>query len=49
MPVMPRLKSKATKIAYKIMGIPNNIRNRKHPWNKQVNERLIFEDTSRIR
>lgn len=49
MPVMPRLKNKATKIAYKIMGIPNNIRNKKRPWSKHVAERLLFEDTSRIR
>lgn len=49
MPLMPRQKSKARKIAYKIMGIPNNIKHQKPPWSEKVARRLLFEDTSRQR
>ena len=46
MPAMPRIKkSRGTKIAYKIMGVPNNMKNRKDTDNK-VEKRLVFEETT---
>lgn len=49
MPLMPRQNTKARKIAYKIMGKPNNIKFQKPPWSQKVDRRLLFEDTSRQR
>lgn len=49
MPTMPRIKGKATKIAYKILGKPSNIKFSKRPFDKKINQRLIFEETSRVR
>lgn len=49
MPVAPRAKSKATKIAYKIMGIPANMQSKKDESQKKINERLVFEETQRVR
>lgn len=49
MPAMPRVrKSRGTKVAYKIMGVPNNMKNRKNIDNK-VEERLVFEETNLVR
>ncbi len=49
MPLMPRTNKKARKIAYKILGKPNNIKYQKPPWSAWVDKRLLFEDTSRQR
>jgi len=54
MPGMPRIDKKTTQIAYKIIGIPANLRVKKTNRDKQVdashlNKRLIFEETSRVR
>lgn len=49
MPIMPRFKNKARKIAYKVMGVPNNIKFQKPPYTERVARRLLFEDTSRQR
>lgn len=49
MPIMPRVKSKARAIAYKILGVPNNIKFQKPPYSYKVARRLLFEDTSRQR
>lgn len=49
MPVMKRVKGKATKIAYKILGMPSNIRNYKTKTARVVDERLNSELTSRVR
>lgn len=49
MPAMPRMKSKATKIAYKILGEPLNLQRKRTPSEKKVNKRLIFEETTRSR
>ena len=50
MPIMPRAKGKATKIAYHILGVPDNLRliyksNKK----KKIDKRLTFEETQRVR
>jgi hypothetical protein len=50
MPVAPRQKTKATKIAFKILGKPANLQ--KHKLSKvqqKINNRLIFEETARVR
>jgi|GEM_PF-869124 hypothetical protein len=51
MPAMLRWGKRAIKIAYKIMGVPANIRTdaEKTKSEKKVNKRLVFEETSRVR
>jgi hypothetical protein len=49
MPQMLRTKSKATKIAYKVLGKPLNLQVKKSPKEKRVDRRLIFEETTRVR
>lgn len=49
MPTMPRMDSKETKIAYKILGVPPNISFKRDPKEKRINKRLVFEETIRSR
>ena len=50
MPVMPRIPGKPKKIAYKVLGVPDNIRNaKKTKEQKRINRRLVFEETYRVR
>ena len=50
MPLMPRCHSKATKIAYSILGVPENLRKRRlTKEEKRINRRLLFEETARVR
>lgn len=50
MPAAPRPKGKATKIAYDILGKPQNmINDKKTKKDKLVDKRLDFEDTYRVR
>lgn len=50
MPAMPRLDGKTTKIAYKILGIPANLRKVKKSKKEEFQERkLIQEETYRVR
>lgn len=49
MPAAPRAKTKATKIAYKIMGVPANIQHKRTKAEKKIDHRLLFEETSRVR
>lgn len=48
MPSMPRLKGKPTKIAYKILGVPANLRKQPNR-DPRVDRRLLFEETQRVR
>jgi hypothetical protein len=48
MPAMPRIEGPAKKIAYKILGVPANMKKDKKKQEK-VNKRLIFEETVRVR
>jgi hypothetical protein len=48
MPGMPRLKGKPTKIAYALLGVPLNMQKDKKK-NKQVERKLQFDETSRVR
>ncbi len=49
MPVMPRQNKKATKIAYRILGKPANLKAKPDRKEKSVKARLIFEETMRVR
>ncbi len=50
MPVMPRPKTKATEIAYKVLGKPDNLKKKKRtPLENYINRRLLFEETARVR
>lgn len=49
MPAMPRLSGKAKKIAYKILGMPLNMQVKRAKKDEQVNKRLTFEETARVR
>lgn len=49
MSVMPRPQTKAKKIAYKILGVPQNIAFKRSPMQKYVNKRLMFEETARVK
>lgn len=49
MPTMPRPKGKAKKIAYMILGKPLNLVYDKRPWSQKIDERLIFEETTRAK
>lgn len=52
MPGMPRFSKRAIKIAYKIMGVPANIRAAEENKKKKqtnIDRRLTFEATSRVR
>lgn len=50
MPAMPRIEGKGKKIAYHIMGIPQNmIEKKKSKEQKHLEQRLVFEETVRSR
>ena len=49
MPGMPRLNKKTTKIAYDILGVPANMRVKKTKKQKEINDRLVQEETMRVR
>lgn len=49
MPAMPRQEGKARKIAYKILGIPLNIQSKPAPAVAQMDKRLNFEYTARVK
>ena len=50
MPAMPRANMKATKIVYKILGVPANMKKKKlTPEQILIRKRLLFEETSRVR
>ena len=49
MPAMPRQNKKATKIAYRILGKPANLKAKTNEKEKSVKARLIFEETMRVR
>ena len=49
MPGMPRFSLLGTKIAYKILGTPPNIKFKPTSQEKKVQKRIVFEDTARVR
>jgi len=49
MPGMPRINKKTAEIAYKILGVPANLRTKPSKEENKINKRLTFEETSRVR
>lgn len=50
MPVAPRIDKRATRIAFKILGTPAPLRkDRRSKKQDEINNRLLFEETSRVR
>jgi len=49
MPAMPRIPGKGKQVAYKILGVPPNLKSKKTPQKKNINRRLVFEETVRVR
>lgn len=49
MPTMPRIDNKSKKIAYKILGIPANMDDKKTQEQTKIDKRLNFEETIRVR
>jgi len=49
MPAMPRIKGKATKIAYDILGKPANIKFKRTKAQELLNEKLVAQETIRVR
>lgn len=49
MPAAPRPKGKATKIAYRVLGKPQNEDQKKSREQSDIDKRLVFEETQRVR
>lgn len=49
MPGMPRLKGVATKIAFDILGTPDNLKDKKSKKQKEIDRDLMYENTQRVR
>jgi hypothetical protein len=49
MPATLRPKGKATKIAWKVMGKPANLKDHKTPKDKYINDRLVFDETADVK
>lgn len=49
MPAMPRFNKKGTKIAYKILGTPENILFKPKGKENKIDKQLTFQETSRVR
>lgn len=48
MPGMPRIDSKVTKIAYAILGKPQNMQKRSKK-DKRIDKKLFYEETYRVK
>jgi hypothetical protein len=46
---MLRPKGKATKIAYKVLGKPANLKDNKTPKERQIDRRLVWDETVDIK
>ncbi len=49
MPAAPRVNNKATKIAYDILGKPQNLKPERNETQREIDIRLNYEETRRIR
>lgn len=50
MPTMPRINSKATRIAFKILGKPENMQKQhRTPEQMKIRKRLLFEYTTKVK
>ena len=46
---MLRIRGKATKIAYKILGKPDNLKDNKNRKDRWIDKRLVFDETTDIK
>jgi len=49
MPAAPRIKGKPVDIAFSILGIPANLRSKKTKVQREIDRRLLFQETQRVR
>ena len=49
MPGMIRPEGKAKKIAYAILGVPDNMKAKKSPKKTRTDKELVFQETVRVR
>ena len=49
MPTMPRMKGKATKIAFAILGKPANLSHKPSKKEQFIDRRLLYEETYRVK
>ena len=49
MPATPRIKGAATRIAFKILGMPGNMRSKRTKEREVLDKRLTEEETVRVR
>jgi len=49
MPAAPRLRGKPAKIAFSILGVPANLKEKKSKAQKELDRRLLCQDTQRVR
>lgn len=49
MPAMIRPEGKAKKIAYSVLGVPANMRDKKKPNKTREDKELVFQETVRVR
>lgn len=46
---MPRVNGKAKKIAFSILGVPPNIRDKKTAAQKDIDRKIMYDNTQRVR
>lgn len=49
MPAMPRFNKKGTRIAFAILGTPQNLKAKKSESQKKIDKQLVFQETTRSR
>lgn len=49
MPAAPRVKGLARRIAFAILGTPPNLKDKKTAKHKEVDIKLLYENTQRVR
>ena len=49
MPATPRIKGAPTRIAFKILGVPGNMRSKRTKERELLDKRLTEEETVRVR
>ena len=49
MPAAPRIKGKPTQIAFSILGVPANLKAKKTASQKEIDRKLLYQSTQRVR
>lgn len=47
--IMPRVNGKAKKIAFSILGVPPNMRDKRTAEQKKVDRIILYDNTQRVR